>query len=175
MKSKAGFTLIEIMVALVILTLMSAAAVAGLHHMIQAKEKQAEHHERYLQLVNAYAVISQDVYYAIRLKPEATRHGFVIEPDKLRFSRTLTHGPQHVAPVKLEYAWDNQVLKRIWQDHETVLVSDLDDVKVWVLTKDKLWVEHQHADKTAGLPLALKFILSDNRVGEVTWSFTIAE
>lgn len=168
MKSKAGFTLIEIMVALVILSLMSAAAVAGLNHMIRAREKQEAHQARHVELINAYAVISQDLMYAIESKIE-------IAPDHIRFSRTLNHGGGHVSPIKIEYAWDSQGIKRLSRGHESELISALDDIKVMILTKDKIWVEHQHHDKTAGPPLALKWVLSDLAVGEVTWSFPIAQ
>lgn len=175
MKSKAGFTLIEIMVALVILSLMSAAAVAGLHHMIRVREKQSEHQERYQQMMNAYAVISQDLYYAIRVKPGPSKLSFAIEPDSINFSRTISHGPANVSPAKVSYVWNNQQLKRVTQNRETVLIADLEDIKALVLTKDFIWVEHQNADKSDELPLALKLILSDAAIGEVTWSFTIAQ
>lgn len=168
MKSKAGFTLIEIMVALVILSLMSAAAVVGLNHMIRAREQQEAHQARYVALINAYAVISQDLMYAIMSKTS-------IDPDHIRITRTINHGPGRIIPSKIDYAWDSQSIKRVSKGQESVLISDLDDIKVMVLTKDRLWVEHQHHDKGAGTPLAVKWVLNDLALGEVTWSFTLAQ
>lgn len=171
MKHILGFTLIEIMIALVILTLVSAGAVMGLNHMIRVGEKQKDHHERYQQLTQAYATISQDMFYAIMLSDG--EQAITVNRHTLGFSRTMTDQRGEVVPVKLEYHWDKHAIKRRSDDHEVVVLSGLDDIQIMVITSDSAWREVDTMSIESGLPWAIKIIMHDENIGELTWSFTL--
>lgn len=148
MKHNAGFTLIEIMVALLIMSIVSAAALAGLRHMIAVKEQQAKYQQRYETLINAYAVISQDFLYAVK-KAKFSQH-------KLHMVRTLNQGGKRIDKTQLDYVWDDHQLKRVWAGHERILIDELIGFEV---------------SETSN---ALTFSWVDPWVGDLTWSFILA-
>lgn len=173
MKKIRAFTLIEIMVALSILTLVGLAAVSGLHHMVRARERQMEHQERYIALTRVYSMFSQDLFYAIMSDAEGDEHGFSIEKQGIRFSRTMRNEQGQYEPVKLEYQFSDHGIKRIAFKHEAVLLSGVHDFRVFILTKSQSWQPIENYVQDHHLPLAVRCVFNDEQIGELTWSYAL--
>jgi general secretion pathway protein J len=114
-----GFTLIEMLVALVILSMLSMAGYRGLNAMIQTREHLAEETRRWQHLSQFFARMEQDIAHAVR-RPvrdrdgttQATWIGHEIkagpEDAELTFTRSgmPDQGGAQLAPQRIAYRFE---------------------------------------------------------------------
>jgi len=117
----SGFTLIEMLVALVILAMLSTAGYRGLNAMIQTREHLATETRRWQHLSQFFARMEQDVAQAVR-RPVRDREGKTIdtwigheakggeEDAELTFTRSgiPEPGSTQFSPQRIAYRYEHE-------------------------------------------------------------------
>lgn len=152
-----GFTLIELLIALAIFSMVSAAALASLHHMMQSREQQMLHHEANQSLDLAYGHIQQDMLWFV---------GDVsAEQDSLRFLRTQTSRGSSSVDIQYEVR-DGQLFRS-----GAVILKNIDDLTISWLLADQQWVGVFDQAQLEETPLLLRVQFNAPHLGEVSWVF----
>ena len=159
MQRQAGFTLLEMVVAVGIFALMSALAYGSLSNALNTRIHTDAQTERLAQLQKAMLIISRDVEQAIE-RPVRDNYGDELPPFSgggfgstiLEFSRTGRANPmgqqrshlQRVGYVMTE----NQLLRQAWpvvdrsldsEPFEAVLLQGVAGIDLRFMDKDKTW------------------------------------
>jgi len=157
MKQSTGFTLIELLIALAIFSMVSAAALASLHHMMQSREQQVLHHEANQSLDLAYGHIQQDMLWFVG--------DISAEQESFRFLRTQTSRGSSSVDIHYEVR-DGQLFRS-----GVLIIKNVEDLTLSWLLADHQWFgvfDQAQLDET---PLLLRVQFTAPHLGEVSWVF----
>jgi general secretion pathway protein J len=161
MTGNKGFTLLEILIAMAIFTLIGLASTSVLTSVIDSDKLSSERFDKLEKLQRAMLVIERDILQAqpraVRLPGEENeqvltggRNLFESDADGLQFVRGGWHNPQLMLPrstlQSVVYRLKDNQLQRLygnyvdnvigWEPRERTLLSDVDDFKVEYLVGD---------------------------------------
>jgi general secretion pathway protein J len=161
MNGNKGFTLLEILIAMAIFTLIGLASTSVLTSVINSDKLSSERFDKLEKLQRAMLVIERDILQAqpraVRLVGEENKQVitggknlFESDADGLHFVRSGWHNPQLMLPRstlqsvvyrlrdnKLQRLYGNYVDNVIgWEPKEKTLLADVEDFKVEYLVGD---------------------------------------
>lgn len=193
---QSGYTLIEIMVALVIFALLSAMTSYALFHAFQVRSRVNQQANRLNELQLAISLIQRDTQQIIERSIRGTAMQvsapFIGQPDYTEFTRDGLVNPggleQQSTLKRVAYLCQNkQLIRRTWPMLDTprrkkytdkTLLSHLDQCAFAYLTRDHQvlpeWRENaleKNREKTA-IPVALQMTLNLSQWGEMSLLFT---
>lgn len=198
-----GFTLIEILVAMAIFTLIGLASTGVLTSVISSDQLSSERFEKLEELQRAMLTIERDI---LQIVPRAMRvNGEPVavmisggedvldsDSDGLGFVRTGWHNPQMLLPRStlqaIGYRIQQQQLQRLYGNYVDnvigfepkvkILLSDTEDLRVSFLT-DPLQLEEpeewQDNYSSATLPIAISITIVSETFGEIRREFMLAD
>ena len=201
-KQSHGFTLIEILVAMAIFTVIGLASTGVLTSVINSDQLSSERFEKLQQLQRTMLTIERDV---LQIVPRATRINgepvsavmtggkdvFDSDADGLGFVRIGWHNPQMLLPRStlqaVGYRIQEQQLQRLYGNYVDnvigyepkvkVLLSDIEDFRVSFLIKaeqlEKL-EEWEETYSSATLPIAISITIVSKTFGEIRREFILA-
>lgn len=198
-----GFTLIEILVAMAIFTLIGLASTGVLNSVINSDQLSTERFAKLEELQRAMLTIERDILQmvprALRINGEPT--GVVVsggedildsDTDGLGFVRTGWHNPQMLLPRStlqaVGYRIQDQQLQRLYGNYVDnvigyepkvkILLSDIEDFRVSFLTEIEQLEEPEQWDDdyaNANLPIAISITLVSKTFGEIRREFMLAK
>ncbi|MGD9697864.1 type II secretion system minor pseudopilin GspJ [Acinetobacter sp.] len=162
-KNKKGFTLVELLVAIAIFSVLSALGWKVFDYLIKVKDRNAEHEINLGQLQEAYQQILRDTVQVVPLNANINgdiQPALVLQNGRFNFSKTGVTDPlqQGISPderVEYQYRADEKKLYRLKYRHlnstgrdqpeSSVLLNDVDQFEIVVLNPDELnaWPEGQ--------------------------------
>lgn len=198
-----GFTLIEILVAMAIFTLIGLASTGVLTSVINSDQLSSERFEKLEELQRAMLTIERDI---LQIVPRALRvNGEPVavmlsggedvldsDADGLGFVRTGWHNPQMLLPRStlqaIGYRMQQQQLQRLYGNYVDnvigfepkvkILLSDIEDLRVSFLT-EPLELEEpeewQDNYSSATLPIAISITIVSKTFGEIRREFMLAD
>lgn len=199
----AGFTLLEILVAMSIFTLIGLASAGVISSVIESDELSSERFEKLEVLQRAMLTIERDVMQAM---PRATRiegelnktvmsggeNVFDSDFDGIGFVRAGWHNPQLILPRStlqaVGYRVQEEQLQRLYGNYVDnvigyepkirVLLSDIEDFQVRFLTDSKNLYEpdqwqEDYSEDT--LPIAISITIVSKTFGEIHRDFLVAK
>ena len=198
-----GFTLIEILVAMAIFTLIGLASTGVLTSVINSDQLSSERFEKLEELQRAMLTIERDI---LQIVPRALRvNGEPVavmlsggedvldsDADGLGFVRTGWHNPQMLLPRStlqaIGYRMQQQQLQRLYGNYVDnvigfepkvkILLSDIEDLRVSFLT-EHLELEEpeewQDNYSSATLPIAISITIVSKTFGEIRREFMLAD
>lgn len=192
----AGFTLLELLVAISVFAVLSVVAYGGLFSVLETSERVSEHMSDLERLQMADFWLTQDLEQIaprpIRDEYGEPRPALLLESDggSLEFTRAGRANPAHWARSDLQRVayvlQDRQLLRRSWsvldraQDSSATEALLLTGVESWqwrFLDRDFAWQEDwQESSDSASippLPHALALTLETRRWGPVQWVFEL--
>lgn len=192
--SSSGFTLLEILVALFIFTILSMLLVSALHNIIniQSRTETSAAHLRELQitLLTFSRDIEQAVERPIKDNNGADEQAFIGTPTELTLSVAGLSNPTgellRSAFQRVSYNMDKDTLYRVtWpvldrapdtKPHKRALMNDLDSVEFEYLDKEgKFHHEWPPAGQNSqALPKAVKIHLTISNWGEISQLYVIS-
>ena len=201
-KKNGGFTLIEILVAMAIFTVIGLASTGVLTSVINSDRLSTERFDRLEELQRAMLTIERDILQivprAVRINGdpvEAVISGgedvFDSDADGLGFVRIGWHNPQMLLPRStlqaVGYRIQEQQLQRLYGNYVDnvigyepkvkVLLSGIEDFRVSFLTKLEQLEEPEKWDETysnSTLPIAISITIVSNTFGEIRREFMLA-
>ncbi len=186
MQNKRGFTLVEILVALFIFTILSMLLVSALRNVMNTQSHTEARAQQLSQLQMALLMTSRDVEQAID-RPITNAQGkqedaFIGTPHDF----TFTHmGGAPVVPQRSGYAWHTQgYWRKTWPApdqadgiaaHERLLMPDVVDAKFEYLDQSGHFQANwpSHAQRAAAVPRAISLTLTIADWGTVTQVYVI--
>lgn len=196
MQKRAGFTLVELLVAIAIFAVLSALGWKVFDYLIKVKERNAQHEQKLANLQQAYQQILKD---SIQIAPLTSNVNGEIEPalvlqnDRFVFSKIgvtdpLLQGIPAEERIQYQYQADMQRLNRLrmrglnaaaqMQPESSVLLENVEQFQVSVLNPNQLssWPEfaQQQDDlmQKKRLPKGIKINLTVNGVA-YEWIFSL--
>ena len=196
MQKRAGFTLVELLVAIAIFAVLSALGWKVFDYLIKVKERNAQHEQKLANLQQAYQQILKD---SIQIAPLTSNVNGEIEPalvlqnDRFVFSKIgvtdpLLQGIPAEERIQYQYQADTQHLTRLRtrglnaaaqiQPESSVLLENVEQFQVSVLNPNQLssWPEfaQQQDDlmQKKRLPKGIKINLTVNGVA-YEWIFSL--
>lgn len=162
-KNKKGFTLVELLVAIAIFSVLSALGWKVFDYLIKVKDRNAEHEINLGQLQEAYQQILRDTVQVVPLNANINgdiQPALVLQNGRFNFSKTGVTDPlqQGISPderVEYQYRADEKKLYRLKYRHlnstgrdqpeSSVLLNDVDQFQIVVLNPNELnaWPEGQ--------------------------------
>lgn len=200
--NQRGFTLIEILVAMAIFTVIGLASTGVLTSVINSDQLSSERFAKLEELQRAMLTIERDILQIVprklRVNGEAT--GLVIsggedilssDADGLGFVRAGWHNPQMLLPRStlqaIGYRIQEQQLQRLYGNYVDnvigyepkvkVLLSDIEDFRVSFLTEDDKLEEPEEWEEYysgATLPIAISITIVSTTFGEIRREFILA-
>ncbi len=160
-KNKKGFTLVELLVAIAIFSVLSALGWKVFDYLIKVKDRNAEHEINLGQLQEAYQQILRDTVQVVPLNANINgdiQPALVLQNGRFNFSKTGVTDPlqQGISPderVEYQYRADEKKLYRLKyrnlnstgrdQPESSVLLNDVDQFEIVVLNPNELnaWPE----------------------------------
>lgn len=160
-KNKKGFTLVELLVAIAIFSVLSALGWKVFDYLIKVKDRNAEHEINLGQLQEAYQQILRDTVQVVPLNANINgdiQPALVLQNGRFNFSKTGVTDPlqQGISPderVEYQYRADEKKLYRLKyrnlnstgrdQRESSVLLNDVDQFEIVVLNPNELnaWPE----------------------------------
>ena len=196
MHKRAGFTLVELLVAIAIFAVLSALGWKVFDYLIKVKERNAQHEQKLANLQQAYQQILKD---SIQIAPLTSNINGEIEPalvlqnERFAFSKIgvtdpLLQGIPAEERIQYQYQADTQRLNRLCsrglnaatqiQPESSVLLENVEQFQVRVLNPNELttWPEfaEQQDDlvQKKKLPKGIKINLTVNGVA-YEWVFSL--
>ena len=201
LRNNHGFTLMEVMVALFILSIMSVVAVSGLNAVLRSQSKQVGLAHQLQSLQFTYSWLEQDIgEYVDRSTRSA--HGELLPSMMLSHDQQLsqvglpglvllilTRGgiietPQTSSLQRVAYSLvDSQLIRYVWPvldvttasvPRSQVLLSDVAQIQIRHMSDQGTYFNNwQDYTGPAPLPLALEWHIRDHNGREVVWVFPI--
>ena len=197
-----GFTLIEILVAMAIFTVIGLASTGVLTSVINSDQLSSERFERLEELQRAMLTIERDI---LQIVPRAVRINgdpvdtvisggedvFDSDADGLGFVRIGWHNPQMLLPRSslqaVGYRIQEQQLQRLYGNYVDnvigyepkvkVLLFGIEDFRVSFLTKAEQLEEPEEWDEaysSSTLPIAISITIVSKTFGEIRREFMLA-
>ena len=189
MKRARGFTLVEILVALVVFATMAALAYGGLRSVARTRTELAQKEDAFRDLTRAIDLLNRDLGEAV-VRPVRGTSGqqlaaFIGTPDHIEFTRLGYANPQAEQRSNLErvlYQFDDQTFKRgrfavLDRANDTQLqILDshvaIDALRFRFLSPAGQWLEvwpppAQKDDPAFQLPRAVQWNLRTKNYGEL--------
>jgi general secretion pathway protein J len=197
-----GFTLIEILVAMAIFTIIGLASTGVLNSVISSDQLSSERFEKLEELQRAMLTIERDV---LQIVPRALRVNgdpvsavisggedvFDSDADGLGFVRTGWHNPQMLLPRStlqaIGYRIQDEQLQRLYGNYVDnvigyepkikILLSDIEDFRVSFLTQPKQLEEPEEWEENYSntiLPIAISITIVSKTFGEIRREFMLA-
>jgi general secretion pathway protein J len=198
----AGFTLIEILVAMAIFTIIGLASTGVLNSVINSDQLSSERFEKLEELQRAMLTIERDILQIVprkvRINSEpvsAVISGgedvFDSDADGLGFVRAGWHNPQMLLPRStlqaVGYRIQEQQLQRLYGNYVDnvigyepkvkILLSDVEDFRVSFLTRYEQLEEPEEWQETYSsdtLPIAMSITIVSKTFGEIRREFILA-
>lgn len=201
-KQNYGFTLIEILVAMAIFTVIGLASTGVLTSVINSDQLSSERFERLEELQRAMLTIERDI---LQIVPRAVRINgdpvdtvisggedvFDSDADGLGFVRLGWHNPQMLLPRSslqaVGYRIQEQQLQRLYGNYVDnvigyepkvkVLLFGIEDFRVSFLTKAEQLEEPEEWDEaysSSTLPIAISITIVSKTFGEIRREFMLA-
>jgi general secretion pathway protein J len=198
----AGFTLIEILVAMAIFTIIGLASTGVLNSVINSDQLSSERFEKLEELQRAMLTIERDILQMVPRKVRinsvpvsAVISGgedvFDSDADGLGFVRAGWHNPQMLLPRStlqaVGYRIQEQQLQRLYGNYVDnvigyepkvkILLSDIEDFRVSFLTKYEQLEEPgewQETYSSDALPIAISITIVSKTFGEIRREFMLA-
>ena len=196
LKHKKAFTLVELLVAIAIFSVLSALGWQVFDYLIKVKQRNTEHELRLGQLQESYQQILRDTIQAVPLTANIKNDiqpALVLQNGRFNFSKTGVTDPlqQGISPderVEYQYRADEKKLYRLKyanlnssgrdQPQSSVLLSDVDQFEILVLNPNEssAWPEAQvglnDLARKQQLPKGIKIKLTVKDVAYV-WIFSL--
>jgi general secretion pathway protein J len=197
-----GFTLIEILVAMAIFTIIGLASTGVLNSVINSDKLSSERFGKLEELQRAMLTIERDILQIVprkvRINSEpvsAVISGgedvFDSDADGLGFVRAGWHNPQMLLPRStlqaIGYRLQERQLQRLYGNYVDnvigyepkikILLSDVEDFRVSFLTETKQLEEPNEWKETyssATLPIAISITIVSKTFGEIRREFILA-
>jgi general secretion pathway protein J len=197
-----GFTLIEILVAMAIFTIIGLASTGVLNSVINSDKLSSERFGKLEELQRAMLTIERDILQIVprkvRINSEpvsAVISGgedvFDSDADGLGFVRAGWHNPQMLLPRStlqaIGYRLQEKQLQRLYGNYVDnvigyepkikILLSDVEDFRVSFLTETKQLEEPNEWKETyssATLPIAISITIVSKTFGEIRREFILA-
>jgi general secretion pathway protein J len=198
----AGFTLIEILVAMAIFTIIGLASTGVLNSVINSDQLSSERFEKLEELQRAMLTIERDILQIVprkvRINSEpvsAVISGgedvFDSDADGIGFVRAGWHNPQMLLPRStlqaVGYRIQEQQLQRLYGNYVDnvigyepkikILLSDVEDFRVSFLTQYEQLEEPEEWQETYSsetLPIAISITIVSKTFGEIRREFMLA-
>jgi general secretion pathway protein J len=198
----AGFTLIEILVAMAIFTIIGLASTGVLNSVINSDQLSSERFEKLEELQRAMLTLERDILQMVPRKVRinsvpvsAVISGgedvFDSDADGLGFVRAGWHNPQMLLPRStlqaVGYRIQEQQLQRLYGNYVDnvigyepkvkILLSDIEDFRVSFLTKYEQLEEPgewQETYSSDALPIAISITIVSKTFGEIRREFMLA-
>jgi general secretion pathway protein J len=195
----AGFTLLELLVALSIFALISAMAYGGLQSVMTQQQQTGARSERLADLQKAYRIMQRDLEQIVsrqirnefgdRIGPVVGGSGF----DGVEFSRAGHPNPAGFLRSEIQrvaYVPDQDtLLRRTWrvldraqdtEPDEQVLVESMSRFSMRFLDEANEWQERwppasDQGGLLSGLPIAVEVQLELDALGILTWIFSLPQ
>jgi len=132
MRKSAGFTLVEVLVALLIMAILSAMAWQGVDGMVRARDASQEAAERTLRLTTVMAQFEQDL---TSLYDNTTVPALSFDGANLRLARTTPDGAQIVVWSLREGVWSR------WASGSVTRAAELQ--QAWLVSQQLIGTEPQ--------------------------------
>ena len=195
-KNKKGFTLVELLVAIAIFTVLSALGWKVFDYLIKVKERNTEHEMNLGQLQETYQQIVRDTLQTVPLNANVKNEiqpALVLKQGRLSLSKTGVADPlqQGLSPderVDYEYRADEKKLYRLKYNHlnrsernqpeSSVLLSEVDRFEILALNPNEIsvWSEAQPDGRDSiekqRLPKGIKMKLTVKGV-DYEWIFRL--
>lgn len=196
-RNAAGFTLLELLVAVAVFAVIGAMAYGGLQRVINQQQRTTEHSQRLADLQLAYRVLRRDFEQLIdrQIRDEfADTAGALIGGSGyggVEFSRAGYVNPAGFIRSEIQrvaYIPDQeQLLRRTWrvldraQDSvadEDVLIEGMRSFAIRFLVAGDEWLENwpgqpSQGQVTAGLPKAVEVQIELEDLGALKWLFRL--
>jgi len=197
-----GFTLIEILVAMAIFTIIGLASTGVLNSVINSDQLSSERFEKLEELQRAMLTLERDILQMVPRKVRinsvpvsAVISGgedvFDSDADGLGFVRAGWHNPQMLLPRStlqaVGYRIQEQQLQRLYGNYVDnvigyepkvkILLSDIEDFRVSFLTKYEQLEEPgewQETYSSDALPIAISITIVSKTFGEIRREFMLA-
>jgi general secretion pathway protein J len=201
-KHSGGFTLIEILVAMAIFTIIGLASTGVLNSVINSDQLSSERFEKLEELQRAMLTLERDVLQIVPRKVRINGEPvsmvisggedvFDSDADGLGFVRAGWHNPQMLLPRStlqaIGYRIQDQQLQRLYGNYVDnvigyepkvkILLSDIEDFRVTFLTNVKKLEEHEEWEESyssATLPIAMSITIVSKTFGEMRREFMLA-
>ncbi|MEG2919910.1 MAG: type II secretion system minor pseudopilin GspJ [Acinetobacter sp.] len=192
----SGFTLVELLVAIAIFTVLSALGWKVFDYLIKVKERNTEHEINLGQLQEAYQQVLRDTVQAVPLTANIKSEiqpALILQNGRFSFSKTGVTDPlqQGISPderVEYQYRADEKKLYRLKYRHlnstgreqpeSSVLLSEVDQFEVIVLNPNEAtsWPDAQadlmNVTQKQRLPKGIKIKLTVKDVA-YEWIFSL--
>jgi general secretion pathway protein J len=199
---RRGFTLIEILVAMAIFTLIGLASTGVLNSVINSDQLSSERFAKLEELQRAMLTIERDI---LQIVPRALRvNGEPVsavisggedvlnsDADGLGFVRAGWHNPQMLLPRStlqaIGYRLQEEQLQRLFGNYVDnvigyepkikILLSDIEDFRVSFLTEVEQLEkpeEWEESYSNANIPIAISITLVSKTFGEIRREFILA-
>jgi len=118
-----GFTLIELIIALTIFSIISVMAYQSLHHFLSSEQYLSEKSKQWQQLLQGVLVLERDIEQAIprefRINQNETRQTLTSNQDEVILDITVLRSRsifnEETLPIRVQYHLDKQTLQRwVW-------------------------------------------------------------
>ncbi|MFQ3189089.1 MAG: general secretion pathway protein J [Paraglaciecola sp.] len=201
-KHSGGFTLIEILVAMAIFTIIGLASTGVLNSVINSDQLSSERFEKLEELQRAMLTLERDVLQIVPRKVRINGEPvsmvisggedvFDSDADGLGFVRAGWHNPQMLLPRStlqaIGYRIQDQQLQRLYGNYVDnvigyepkvkILLSDIEDFRVTFLTNVKKLEEPEEWEESyssATLPIAMSITIVSKTFGEMRREFMLA-
>lgn len=198
-RAQRGFTLLELLVALAIFSLLAMMSYGGLRSVLEQRAGTEQEAERLGRLQKIYLLMQRDVEQAVP-RPVRDEYGAELPPllgsESLQLTRGGWRNPlgharstlQRVAYVYedetlVRYAWqvldraqDSLPVRQVLSDEITAMtVRYLDAANEWQSSWSGTATPALPGAGAAVLPKAVEFTLEHRRYGELVWLFRMPE
>lgn len=184
-----GFTLIEILVALMIFAILSVIVAGCLHHVLNENQRIASQQKTIHQLLKTEMTLRTDV---LQMVPKSTTdiHHHIIKPIEslpkgMDFIRTGVVNPDSYYArnsfERVRYVLKNHRLLRILRKHPVILLNHVDVFQIRYLDRQNRYYDHwplsyrSNAERinASPLPKAIAVRIHIEKMGEWHWLFPI--